>query len=93
MDQFVKDRALAKQFMNRYVASPITNMHDGAAAALSVASYFFDDDAFLAHDTRIIENGVLKAGLSDLASAAFGMCPAGNGRRDSYKSARPMPTR
>ena len=86
MDQFVKDRALAKQFMNRYVASPITNMHDGAAAALSVASYFFDDDGILAHDTRIIENGVLKAGLSDLASAAqLGTVPTGNGRRDSYK--------
>ena len=48
MDQFVKDRALAKNCVGEYVASPITNMHDGAAAAHSVASYFFDDDGVLA---------------------------------------------
>ena len=86
MDQFVKDRALAKQFMGQYVASPITNMRDGAAATYSVASYFFDDDGVLAHDTQIIKDGVLVAGLSDLASATqLGVEPTGNGRRDSYK--------
>ena len=86
MDQFVKDRALAKSCMGQYVASPIANMHDGAAAAHSVASYFFDDDGVLAHDTRIIRDGVLVAGLSDLASAAqLGAAPTGNGRRDSFK--------
>ncbi len=86
MDQFVKDRALAKHCMGQYVASPITNMHDGAAAAHSVASYFFDDDGVLAHDTQIIRDGILVAGLSDLASATqLGTQPTGNGRRDSYK--------
>ena len=86
MDQFVKDRAMAKHFMGQYVASPITNMHDGAAATHSVASYFFDDDGVLAHDTQIIKDGILVAGLSDLASAAqLGTTPTGNGRRDSYK--------
>lgn len=86
MDQFVKDRALAKQFVGKYVASPITNMRDGAAATVSAASYFFDDDGVLAHDTQIIKDGVLVAGLSDLASAAqLGVAPSGNGRRDSYK--------
>ena len=86
MDQFVKDRAMAKHCMGQYVASPITNMHDGAAATQSVASYFFDDDGVLAHDTQIIKDGVLVAGLSDLASAAqLGTAPTGNGRRDSYK--------
>lgn len=86
MDQFVKDRALAKKYVGEYVASPIANMHDGAAATHSVASYFFDDDGVLAHDTQIIKNGILVAGLSDLASAAqLGTVPTGNGRRDSYK--------
>ncbi len=86
MDQFVKDRALAKQYVGQYVASPIANMHDGAAAAHSVASYFFDDDGVLAHDTQIIRDGILQGGLSDLASAAqLGAAPTGNGRRDSYK--------
>ncbi|MBO4423550.1 MAG: TldD/PmbA family protein [Clostridia bacterium] len=86
MDQFVKDRALAKKCVGQYVASPITNMHDGAAAAHSVASYFFDDDGVLAHDTQIIKDGILVAGLSDLASATqLGTEPTGNGRRDNYR--------
>ena len=86
MDQFVKDRALAKNFVGKYVASPITGMRDGAAAAYSVASYFFDDDGVLAHDTQIIKDGVLVAGLSDLTSATqLKTEPTGNGRRESYK--------
>jgi len=86
MDQFVKDRALAKHCMGQYVASPIVNMHDGAAATHSVASYFFDDDGVLAHDTQIIKDGILVAGLSDLASASqLGTAPTGNGRRDNYR--------
>ena len=86
MDQFVKDRALAKQYMGQYVASPITNMHDGAAAAYSVASYFFDDDGVLAQDTHIIRDGVLAAGLCDLTSSAqLKTAPTGNGRRDNCR--------
>ncbi len=86
MDQFVKDRALAKDYVGKYVASPICNMRDGAAAALSTASYFFDDDGVLAHDTQIIKNGILVSGISDMVSAAeLGTEPTGNGRRESYK--------
>ena len=86
MDQFVKQRALAKEYVGKYVASPICNMHDGAAAADSVASFFFDDDGVLAHDTQIIKDGILVAGLCDLTSATeLGVQPTGNGRRESYK--------
>ena len=86
MDQFVKNRALAKEYVGKYVASPICNMHDGAAAAHSVASFFFDDDGVLAHDTQIIKDGILVAGLCDLTSATeLGVEPTGNGRRESYK--------
>ena len=86
MDQFVKDRALAKQFVGQYVASPICNMRDGAASAFSTASYFFDDDGVLAGDTQIIKDGILVAGISDLVSATeLGTEPTGNGRRQSYK--------
>ncbi len=86
MDQFVKDRALAKEYVGKYVASPICNMRDGAASALSSASYFFDDDGVLAHDTQIIKDGILVSGISDLVSASvLGTEPTGNGRRESYK--------
>ena len=85
-DQFTKDRALAKNYMGKYVASPICNMRDGAASALSTASYFFDDDGVLAHDTQIIKDGILVSGISDLASASqLGIEATGNGRRESYK--------
>ncbi len=86
MDQFVKDRALAKAYVGEYVASPICNMHDGAAATHSTASYFFDDDGVLAQDTQIIRDGILISGISDLTSACeLGTEPTGNGRRQSYK--------
>ena len=86
LDQFVKDRALAKEYVGKYVASPICNMRDGAASTLSAASYFFDDDGVLAHDTQIIKDGILVAGISDLASATqLGLEPTGNGRRENTR--------
>lgn len=86
MDQFVKDRALAKEYVGKYVASPICNMRDGAASVVSAASYFFDDDGVLAGDTQIIKDGILATGISDLASASqLGTAPTGNGRRQSTR--------
>ena len=85
MDMFVKDRAQAPQFVGKYVASPLVTMHDGASSALQTATYFFDDEGTLAHDTVIIDKGVLKTGISDLQSAlALGTEPTGNGRRESF---------
>jgi len=86
MDMFVKDRALAKEYVGKYVASPICNMRDGAASVVSAASYFFDDDGVLAGDTQIIKDGILVTGISDLASATqLGTAPTGNGRRESSR--------
>ena len=86
LDQFVKDRALAKEYVGKYVASPICNMRDGAASVLSAASYFFDDDGVVACDTQIIRDGILVAGISDLASAVqLGLAPTGNGRRENTR--------
>ncbi|MBO5789215.1 MAG: TldD/PmbA family protein, partial [Clostridia bacterium] len=86
MDMFVKDRALAKQYIGEYVASPLVTMHDGACSAREVATYFFDDEGTLAHDTIVIDHGILKAGISDAQSAMhLGTEPTGNGRRESYE--------
>ena len=86
MDMFVKDRAQAKQFIGEYVASPLITMHDGAAVQLDTGSYFFDDEGVLAHDTVIIEKGILKRGISDAQSAMhLGTVPTGNGRRESFE--------
>ena len=86
MDMFVKDRALAKEYVGKYVASPIVNMRDGAASTLSAGSYFFDDEGVLAGDTQIIKDGILVTGISDLSSALkLGTVPTGNGRRESSR--------
>lgn len=84
LDMFLKNRAKAKDYVDKYVASPLITMHDGASACLSQASYFFDDDGVLAHDTVIIEKGILKSGISDLVSAMqLKQEPTGNGRRQN----------
>ena len=86
MDMFVKDRALAKDYVGKYVASSIVNMRDGAASTLSAGSYFFDDEGVLAGDTQIIKDGILLTGISDLTSALeLGTVPTGNGRRESSR--------
>lgn len=86
MDMFVKKRALAEQYIGDYVASPLVNMHDGAATLPQTGTYFFDDEGTMAHDTLVIEKGILKAGISDYQSArVLGTEPTGNGRRESYR--------
>jgi len=86
MDMFVKDRAKAKEYMNKEVAKPILSMKDGAKSAFSVASYFFDDEGVLAQDTQIIDKGILVGGICDSISASIlNYKPTGNGRRESYK--------
>lgn len=86
MDMFVKNRAKAKNYVGKYVASPLIDMYDGAAGVLSAASYFFDDDGVEAHKTQIIKKGILQTGISDSLSAlTLGTVPTGNGRRESYK--------
>ena len=86
MDMFVKKRALAQKYVGEYVASSLVTMHDGASAASETATYFFDDEGTMAHDTVVIDKGVLKQGISDLQSALIlGTEPTGNGRRESYR--------
>ncbi len=86
MDMFVKNRAKGEEYINKYVASEHVNMHDGAKSEVQVGTYLFDDEGTFGTDTLVIENGVLKAGISDLLSALqLGTVPTGNGRRESYE--------
>lgn len=86
MDMFVKDRALAKDYVGKYVASEITSMKDGAKSANEVSSYLFDDEGVLGCDTTIINHGILETGISDLLSALrLQTKPTGNGKRESFE--------
>ncbi|MBO4264746.1 MAG: TldD/PmbA family protein [Clostridia bacterium] len=85
MDMFVKDRALAKEYIGKPVASELITMRDGNSLC-DVATYFFDDEGTISNDTVVIDKGILKAGISDAQSAMFlGTIPTGNGRRESYE--------
>lgn len=85
MDMFVKDRAQARDFVGKRVASDLVSMHDGAAAADECATYLFDDEGTLACDTLVIEKGILISGYADAVSARrLGVKPTGNGRRQAY---------
>lgn len=86
MDMFVKDRALAKSYINKPVASPLVTMHDNASTCPECGSYFFDDEGVISNDTVIIDHGILKSGINDLQSATLlNVTPTGNGRRESYE--------
>lgn len=85
-DMFVKDRALAKNYMNKQIASSLVTMHDNAFDVSQAATYFFDDEGELSSDTVIIDKGILVSGINDLLSAKFlNVTPTGNGRRESYE--------
>lgn len=86
MDMFVKKRALAEQYIDKYVASPIITMHDKSSDSIETGSYFFDDEGTISHDTIIIEKGILKRGISDSQTAMhLNTVPTGNGRRETYE--------
>ena len=86
MDMFVKERALAKDYIGKQVASDITSMRDGALSALQVSSYLFDDEGTLGSDTTIIDHGTLVTGISDVLSAMrLNTKPTGNGKRESFE--------
>ena len=86
MDMFVKNRAKAKEYINKQVASETIQMHDGAKPFENCSSYFFDDEGILAKDTIITKNGILQTGIADSLSALkLNIEPTGNGKRESYK--------
>lgn len=86
MDMFVKKRAKAPEYMGKAVASEIVDMHDGAASAVNISSYLFDDEGTLGTDTVIIKSGILQNGISDILSALkLGTVPTGNGKRWSFE--------
>lgn len=86
MDMFAKDRALAKSYIGKQVASPLVTMHDSACAVNQTATYFFDDEGEEAHDTLVIDKGILKGGFCDAKSALWlNFHSTGNGRRESYE--------
>jgi len=85
LDMFLKNRANARDYIGKPVASPVVQMRDGAKSASHVGSYLFDDEGNLGGDTVVIKDGVLMGGISDaLAAATLDLPATGNGRRQEY---------
>jgi TldD protein len=85
-DMFLKKRARGEDYLGRPVASPLVNMFDSPALPGQAASFFFDHEGEPARETRIIEKGILKRGLTDLNSAMrLGLVRSANGRRESFE--------
>jgi TldD protein len=85
MDQFVKDRAKARQFLGKSVASKIVTLLDDPSIPGQRGSYPFDDEGMLAQPTTIIENGIFVRPLTDLMSATFlGTARTPNGRTQGW---------
>ncbi|MBN2381258.1 TldD/PmbA family protein [bacterium] len=85
-DMFVKGRAKAADYLGKRVASSLVDMYDDPSLTGQMGSYFFDDEGWLAAPTRIIEQGILKQGLTDLRSATVLDLPrTANGRRESFE--------
>ena len=86
MDMFVKNRALGAAYLGKRVGSDLVTMHEGAKPEIQVASYAFDDEGTLAHDTVEIRNGILQTGVCDALSALrLGAEPTGNGKRENFE--------
>lgn len=84
-DLYVRERALSQRFIGKPVASPIVNMFDDPSLIEEAGGFFFDDEGQLSRPTHIIQNGVLKRGLTDLASAhKLKLERSANGRRESF---------
>ena len=85
MDQFVKDRAKAREFLGKPVASSIVSLVDDPSIAGARGSYPFDDEGVISAPTRIIENGVFARPLTDLMSSTFlGTSRSPNGRTQGW---------
>jgi TldD protein len=83
-DMFLKERARAADYIGKRVGSDLVNIVDDPTMAGAYGSYFVDDEGLAASPTRIIRDGILQGGMTDLYSASrLGIPRTANGRRES----------
>jgi TldD protein len=85
-DMYLKDRAMGKAYMDRQVASDITDLYDDPTYPGQAGTFFFDHEGALASKNQIIAKGTLKSGMTDFYSASLLEYPrTANGRRESWE--------
>lgn len=84
-DMFVSGRARAALYMGEKIASPLLDLVDDPSFSEGYGFYFFDDEGMMASPTKILKNGVLQRGISDISSSLrLGIPATANGRRESF---------
>ncbi|MDY0283111.1 MAG: TldD/PmbA family protein, partial [Synergistaceae bacterium] len=82
-----KDHSIYRDKIGEKVAHDSVTMIDDPTIPCLYGSYRYDDEGTPAKRNVLIENGVLKAYLTDiLSSKASGLPLTGNGRRQSYRN-------
>jgi TldD protein len=86
-----KDFSVYRDRVGQIVACPSVTLVDDATIPGAFGSYAFDDEGTPAGRTVLVEEGILRAYLTDRHSALRGGLPlTGNGRRESYQNV-PIP--
>jgi TldD protein len=86
-DIIQKDYSVYRNKLGEKVASPLVTMIDDGTISGLYGSYSIDDEGMPAKRTVLIENGILKAYLTDMVSSKKDNLPlSGNGRRSSYRN-------
>jgi TldD protein len=88
-DLFPKERARSLDYLGRQVGSPLVGIIDDPSLPGGYSSYFFDDEGMLSRPAVIVEDGIFRGGISDMASAQrLGLERTANGRRQDYPASR-----
>jgi TldD protein len=90
-DFIMKGTSIFGGKVGQKVASSLVTVIDGASMPGRFGSYLFDDEGTASQETKLIENGILKAFMSDRFTAnQLGIPASGNGRRESFRT-KPVP--
>lgn len=86
-DIIQKDFSVYRDKIGKQVASPLITLVDDGSIPGYLGSGSFDDEGTPCQRNVLIENGVVRRYISDIASSRRGGLPlTGNGRRSSYRS-------
>ncbi|MFH1428373.1 MAG: TldD/PmbA family protein [Candidatus Margulisiibacteriota bacterium] len=90
-DFIMKEISVFNDRLGKQIASPLITVIDDGSIAGGFGSYKYDDEGNRSEKTVLIENGILKAFLTDRITAkALDLPISGNGRRESFRH-RPVP--
>jgi len=84
-DTVYKDRALAKEWKDKKIASDFVNIVDDSSLPCNHGSFFFDDEGEIAKPTHLIREGIVNDYITEMLTARKMNIPrSSNGRCESF---------